>query len=190
MHGTTIALVLLALFTSNDKAAEIEGDLLEQSRTRGKLWFWWQVKLTCIALFFHGLRRHTGMLLLISYAMYWLTLEFNAFVLSKVHTFLWRRLDLNNAQLPIMENAIWSATAFGLGMLAVKLSPKHGGQVTLLAGGLLCGRVWLWDSPEMQVPRLVVFVLLPAILGVLLMKWMELRGAFHASQRNSRSGTL
>src|SRR5688572_23948419 len=102
--NTTFALVCLSLFTDSDRAAEIEGDLLEQSRTRGRVWFWWQVKLTCLALFFYGLRQKGGKLLLISYAVHELALKLDWWVLDRVRFALWRGLDLNRAQLPVMEN--------------------------------------------------------------------------------------
>ena len=174
MHKITFALTLLALFTHPDKAAEIEGDLLEQSRRNGRLWFWLQIKLTCIALFFHTLRTEAGKLLLLSYAAYELVVKLDWWALRPLRFVLWRDLDLDAAQRPVMDNFIYTSVAFGLGMLLVRLSPQHGGQITLLAGGFLLGRIALLEGAWF-VPRLVVFVLLPAILGALLMKWMELR---------------
>ena len=37
------SLALLALFTTPERAASIEGDLLEEARLRGRGWFWSQV---------------------------------------------------------------------------------------------------------------------------------------------------
>ena len=189
---TTFALVCLSLFTDVDRAAEIEGDLLEQVKRRGKFWFWWQVKLTCLALFFYGLRQERGRLLLISYALYELALKLDWWVLWSVRVALWRGLDLTRGQLPVMENCLHTFVAFSLAMLVVRLSPKYGGPSILLAGGFLLGRVVLLaeNDPTHSVIRFLVFILLPAIVGTLLMKWMELRHGFQASQRNSRSGTL
>jgi hypothetical protein len=174
MHNTTFALAVLAMFTTAERAAEIEGDLLEQSRTRGRLWFWWQVKLTCIVLFFYGLRQEAGKLLLISYAVYELVLKLNWLALNPLRFALWRGLDLDNSQLPVMHNFVNSSVAFSLAMLVTRLSPRHGGYITLLAGGFMFGRIVLLDGAPF-VPRFVVFVLLPAISGALLMKWLELR---------------
>jgi hypothetical protein len=185
MHNTTLALVILSLFTTVDKAAEIEGDLLEQAGRHGRLWFWLQIKLTCITLFFHALRMEPGKLLLFGYAVYELVLKLNWWALNPVRRALWRGLDLNRFQLPVMDNAIDTAVAFSLGMLATWLSPRHGSQITFVAAGFMIGRVVLLDSQEYKVPRFIAFALIPAVAGVLLMKWRELRGSgthkLHAS---------
>ena len=46
-----LSLTLLALFTSKERALEIQGDLLEESRERGKGWFYTNVFLTTFALY-------------------------------------------------------------------------------------------------------------------------------------------
>lgn len=174
MHNTTLALVLLSLFTTSDKAAEIEGDLLEQSRRHGRLWFWLQVKLTCVALFFHNVRAEPGKLLLGGFAVYELALKIDWWVLNPVRVALWRGLHLSTPQQSIFENSVHTVAAFILAMLVTRLSPRHGGQITFIAAGFLSGRVLLQDG-WFFVPRLLAFVVIPAVLGVLLMKWMELR---------------
>jgi hypothetical protein len=173
MPDATPALTLLALFTTADKAAEIEGDLLEQAQSRGRLWFWLQVKLTCIALFFHQLRTEPANLLL-GYAAYELVLKLNWWALSPLRFALWRGLDLDRSQLPMLDNSIIFVVALGLGKLVTWLSPKRGGQITLLAAGFVLGRVALLDGIE-ALPRLLVFALLPGVAGMLMMKWMQLR---------------
>lgn len=185
MHNTTLALVLLSLFTDSGKAAEIEGDLLEQARRHGMPWFWLQVMLTCVALFFHNLRTEAAKFLLCGYAIYELVLKLNWWALRPLRYSLWDRLDLETSQLPVMDNCINTAVAFGLGMLLTGLSPKHGSQLTFVAAGFMLGRVVLLDSQEYKVPRFIAFALIPAVTGVLLMKWQQLRGSdphkLHAS---------
>jgi hypothetical protein len=173
MHNTTLALVILSLFSDSDKAAEIEGDLLEQARRHGKLWFWLQVKLTCIALFFHNLRKEPAKFLLCGYAVYELVLKFNWWAVNPVRFALWRGLHLDTSQLPVMDNSINTVVAFGLGMLLTWLSPKHGSQITFVAAGFMLGRIALLDGVA-YLPRLIAFALIPAVAGVLLMKWREL----------------
>lgn len=189
MHNTTFPLVLLSLFTSTDRAAEIEGDLLEQARTRGNLWFCWQLKLTCIALFLHGLRKDAGKLLLVSYAIYELVLKLNWWALMPLRAALRKGLSLEAAHMPLVNNVIAALVAFTLGMLVTRLAPRQGAAMVMLAAGMWLGRLVVLEGPA-EVPRFVVVALLPAICGVLLMKWVEVRGVFQASQRNSRSGTL
>ena len=41
---------LLSLFTAADRAGSIVGDLLEESRSRGRAWFWLQTVRTALAL--------------------------------------------------------------------------------------------------------------------------------------------
>ena len=50
MPDTTRAERLLSLFTSPDRAAGIAGDLTEERRHRGSLWFWLHVVGTTLAL--------------------------------------------------------------------------------------------------------------------------------------------
>jgi hypothetical protein len=174
MHNTTFALVVLSLFTDADKAAEIEGDLLEQARRHGKLWFWLQVKLTCIALLFHSLRAETAKFLLYGYAVYELVLKFNWLVLNPLRASVRRGFHLDAAQFGVVNNLITVQVAFTLGMALVLLSPKHGSKITAVAAGFMIGRVALLDGVS-DIPRLIAFALIPAVAGNLLMKSLELR---------------
>jgi hypothetical protein len=176
MHNTTLALIILSLFADADKAAEIEGDLLEQALRHGKFWFWFHVKLTCITLFFHNLRTETAKLLLCGYAVYELVLKFNWWALNPLRWALWRAFHLETSRLSVMDNFINTVVAFTLGMLLTRLSPKHGSQITFVAAGFMLGRVALLDGVA-ELPRLITFALIPAVAGVLLMKWRELRGS-------------
>jgi hypothetical protein len=175
MHNTTFALTTLALFVTPDKAAEIEGDLLEQARGN-TLWFWFQLKLTCIVLFFHNLRTEPGKLLLCGYAVYELLLKFNWWVLNPVRFELRRGLDLNPVQSAWMDNFITVQVAFMMGMLFTLLSPKHGSQITFVALGFVAGRLVLESSAtDPDLPRFIVFGMIPALAGTMQMKWLELR---------------
>lgn len=51
MYSRTFAFSLLSLFTSRQRAAEIEGDLIEESRYEGIFWFRFHVFATTFALF-------------------------------------------------------------------------------------------------------------------------------------------
>lgn len=51
MHRRTVAHMLLSLFTTDLRAAEIEGDLIEERVSRGDAWFTVHVIGTTIALF-------------------------------------------------------------------------------------------------------------------------------------------
>lgn len=174
MHNVTFALAVLSLFTTTDKAAEIEGDLLEQSLTKGRTWFWWHVKLTCIALFFHGLRQEAGKILLFSYAIYELLVKFSYWVLNPMRRAFARALDMRVSEMAWANLAIDVLFAFMVGMLLARWFPKHGGQVIFIVIGMALGRVaLLMGTPEAVALALAGVV--PALVGALVMKWQELR---------------
>lgn len=174
MHNTTFALTTLALFVTPDKAAEVEGDLLEQARGN-KLWFWYQVKLTCIVLFFHNLRAEPAKVLLCGYAVYELMLKFNWWVLNPVRFGLRRGLDLDWAQFAWVNNLILVQATFVMGMMLTMLSPKHGSQITFIAVGFMAGRIAMLDGMLNPLPQFIVFGMIPAVAGTMLMKGLELR---------------
>lgn len=174
MHDTTFALTVLALFTTAERAAEIEGDLLEQSRIHGRTWFWMQIVLTCIALFFHGLRQGVGGTLLFSYAIYELLFKFGWWVLRPMRWMLARTFELRVPEMQMANMSIDALFGFAIGMLLVRAFPKNDGQILVLVIGLALGRVALLRS----VPEALGIALvgaMPALLGALLMKWRELR---------------
>lgn len=174
MHETTFALVLLSLFTTTDKAAGIEGDLLEQARRHGPLWFWLQVKWTCLMLFFHTLRKDSGMLLLVSYAIYELMLKLNWWGLIPLRAALRKGLSLEAAQMPSINNVITTLVAFTLGMLVTRLAPRHGAALVTLAAGMWLGRLVILEGSD-ELPRFLIAALVPVLCGTLLMKWLEVR---------------
>lgn len=51
MPNRSTAHILLSLFTTQQRAAEIEGDLLEESSSRGRTWFAYHVAGVTLALF-------------------------------------------------------------------------------------------------------------------------------------------
>jgi hypothetical protein len=57
MHNRSLALLLLSLFTTRQRAAAIEGDLIEESEHRGSRWFAMHVVGTTLALFRESVRR-------------------------------------------------------------------------------------------------------------------------------------
>lgn len=57
MHKRSLAFMLLSLFTTRQRAAAIEGDLIEESEHRGGRWFATHVIGTTLALFRESVRR-------------------------------------------------------------------------------------------------------------------------------------
>lgn len=54
MLKLSVSATLLTLFTSPAHAQSIEGDLLEEARSRGRLWFWSHLLRTTLALWWKG----------------------------------------------------------------------------------------------------------------------------------------
>jgi hypothetical protein len=54
MSNSSLSFTLLILFTSPERALSIQGDLTEEARTRGRIWFWSQVIRTTGALWWRG----------------------------------------------------------------------------------------------------------------------------------------
>ena len=176
MHNMTLALVCLSLFTEAGKAAEIEGDLLEQAQRHGRLWFWWQVKLTCIALFFHGLRTEGGKLLLYGYATYELGLKLRWWVVLPMSADIRRGFALN-ASFESVFTVLLMAFAFALGMLVMRLCTRRAGSVLMIAFGMMFGRMVVLQNADAAGVLLLGFAFVQTMLGALLMKWIELRHA-------------
>jgi hypothetical protein len=57
MRSGTFAFTLLSLFTTEQRAAEIEGDLIEESAYRSRSWFTFHVICTALALFKESYRQ-------------------------------------------------------------------------------------------------------------------------------------
>ena len=54
MSKLSLPAFLLTLFTSPEHGQAIEGDLLEEARSRGRIWFWSQLVRTTLALWWKG----------------------------------------------------------------------------------------------------------------------------------------
>lgn len=173
MADPTLTQTTLALFTTAEKAEEIEGDLIEQAATRGRWWYLLQVKLTAAALFFHGLFREPGKHLLLGYAVYELMLKVNWWLLRPIRLFL--NFELGWVEWQWQINGVLNAcTAFAVGMLLVRLFPRAGAQIAFIATALMLARVSILQSAQ-YAAEIAVFALLPLTLGLLAMKWLELR---------------
>jgi hypothetical protein len=54
MPKLSLSAALLTLFTSPEHGESIEGDLLEEARSRGRIWFWSHLVRTTLALWWKG----------------------------------------------------------------------------------------------------------------------------------------
>ncbi len=107
MHKRSVPLIFLALFTSAERAAEIEGDLLEQRRVNGMLWFVAHVILTAFALFRQTLIQQPLLVLLPGYAVYELVVKLHLWAIQPTLIYLRYDLDYSSEPLLIVARAIW-----------------------------------------------------------------------------------
>ena len=56
MSKLSLSATLLTLFTSAEHGQSIEADLLEEARSRGRIWFWSHLVRTTLALWWQGFR--------------------------------------------------------------------------------------------------------------------------------------
>jgi hypothetical protein len=54
MSKLSLSAMLLTLFTSPEHAQSIDGDLMEEARSRGRIWFWLHLVRTALALWWKG----------------------------------------------------------------------------------------------------------------------------------------
>lgn len=176
MADPTLTQTTLALFTSAEKAEEIEGDLIEQAATHGRWWYLLQIKLTAVALFFHTLFQEPGKHLLLGYAVYELLLKVNWWLLEPMRWFLIYKRDWTGWPLPL-DSMFNACAGFIVGMVLVRLFPKAGATIGLISMALVLARVFLLQG-QTQFVMVVIFALIPLVflvLGLLTMKWLELR---------------
>jgi hypothetical protein len=175
MHKPSVPLIFLALFTSAERAAEIEGDLLEQRRVNGSLWFVTHMVLTAFALFRQTLMQQPLLVLLPGYAVYELLVKWHLWAIRPALIHLRYELDYPLEPL-IASRSIWIVTGYLLGFMLVRYLPKTGIHTAIVAVTLGMARALLLN--EVSSVSVLVFLVVPVLLG-----------AFHAGNRNlSRHG--
>jgi hypothetical protein len=171
MHKPSFALVFLALFANVEKAAEIEGDLLEQVRVHGRLWFVTQIILTSFALFRQTLLQQPLLVLLTAYGVYELVVKLYLWVIRPFRYYLQGDLDYST-QLAVFSTRCMSITSgYLIGMTLVRFLPKTGMPIAIGAAGLVMARVLLLQ--EVTSTSALLFFVVPVLLGGL-----------HAKSRN------
>jgi hypothetical protein len=160
MHKPSFAQLLLALATSIDRAREIEGDLIEQSKDRRT--FTWSVLFTTGALLRRSLLRDALPIGLLAYAVYELAIKLNWWFIRPVRFSLGHEWLLSAPQTMMITFAIWALLAVGIGSALVRGLPAWGFKVAVLAVGLIVTRLIVLDSP-FGVAQVLVFGALPLL---------------------------
>lgn len=166
MRKLTLSLVFLSLFTNVEKAAEIEGDLIEESQAQGKLWFILHVLLTSFSLLKQSFMKNPIPALLLAYAIYELVFKIVYWLMIP----LWRYLvyEINLSRVSVMLGLYLSMMIFIylVGSALVRFFPKNGTQIALLSVLLILFRGIALQ--EFNYGGVALFVLFPILLGCIL----------------------
>ena len=149
-----IAQRLLCLYTAPERAEAIVGDLLEQSRTRGRGWFWLQSVGTALSLCFKSVRTAPGRSLSVGAAAFVLWL--GIYVALAVGTGLLRYFDPSaaaslDASLSLAPPGFWLriltvvvGTNFLAGLLITRFASTRTltGSTPLVVIWLACWLAW------------------------------------------------
>lgn len=187
MHKLTFTFTVLCLFTSADRAAEIEGDLLEQAQQHGALWYCVQVIATCFALFAQALRAEPVVQLLMGYAVYELAVNLNWWMLRPLRFMLGTTLKAPGAEMLLLNGSVNALFALLLSMTAGKMAPRRATQIVIIASALMLARLTLLRGTEFALLT-AAFTLVPAFVGLMVMKTLELRKT-QAPREGMRQGT-
>jgi hypothetical protein len=140
----SIAYRLLCLFTSSDRAESIEGDLIEQRRTHGSMWFFVNVVTTTFALW----RQVVELEFLRTMALGVLTVAFSVLMCSAIG------LVYVEFEVPSVVTLLLIATfAFLLGAGLVRVAPVIGVAAATAASFVLV-LLFLYAQIDEQAARL------------------------------------
>lgn len=188
MPELTFASALFSLFVPRDRAEEIEGDLIEYSRTRGAAWRGFHVMLIAIRLLVRSISKAPLLILMLglagSIALYLGVLGGELLVVSPVGKYLSIEAGLATTPLNIVVLSLSAAPlAFGAGYLLLRLAPLRGAPAGVVALALFGGflttlQIYLYP-PELLGPTLLkaAFCSIPLLLGIVAAHRRVLRGA-------------
>jgi hypothetical protein len=126
---------LLTLFTTPEKAEEIEGDLIEQAPAHGRMWLRVQLVQTWLALAFAAFRQEPGYTILLSFATYQLIHPIHSFFLYPVRLYVLHDTYLSMAVLMWVTYACFALAYYCIGAALVYFLPKFAVRASL--GGSL-----------------------------------------------------
>jgi len=174
MPEPSLSFSLLSLFTTPEKAMEIEGDLIEQAGTRGPFWFGCQVALTSLALFRASMLRNFFVLALMSYAAYELCTKAYFYGIRPLRWYLRSDIGLAYATVTWLTYLLVAMLALTVGGCLVRWVPKLGAQVAIGAVALVFLRLAVLQE-GIPIPQLALCAAVPMLAGALLMNRLRLR---------------
>jgi hypothetical protein len=160
MRHPSLAFTLLSMFTTTEKASEIEGDLIEQSHIHGKSWMRRQVPLVVLALFGQAISRSCASIVLLSVPAF--AAIFSSVMLSEwlyrgpIGPYLTEQLafSLTAAKLAVLALTVFPAT-YLIGAVLVLAAPALGTRVAaataVVFSVFVTGMHLYLDSPSLIV---------------------------------------
>ncbi len=178
MHKPSLALSMLSLFASPEKAAEIEGDLIEQSHSRGRAWMALHVSLTTLALFRAAALRNFFLVVLMSYGTYELMAKAFFWGIRPLQVFLLFELAVPGSLVRPLIYLLASLTGLVAGAALVRFLPRAGSQVAIGTIGFFLLRLAILQE-GFSVFQLSLYVATPMLLGMFVVnRWALARQAF------------
>jgi hypothetical protein len=173
MPKPSFSLSILSLFTTPERAAEIEGDLIEQAHSQGSGWFTYHVVITALSLFRAVVAKNVLLISLLSYASYELCAKVFFLGIRPLRWYLEFEIAFPRTATTSLTYALVVVFMFVVGNGLVRLLPAHGGPVALGTAALFYLRLAVLQEGY-SVTQATLCVAAPIILGCLLANWLRL----------------
>jgi len=173
MPKPTLPLITLSFFTTPQKAAEIEGDLVEQAYQERKLWFAYQVALTALFLFRSALIRNFFAVALMSYATYEFCTKAYFRGIRPLRWYVEFELGVPSSYSLLLTYALVILVTFLAGWVLLRLLRNLGSQVLIGVITLLFLRLAVLQEGFTLV-QLSFCVAVPMLAGAILANWINL----------------
>jgi hypothetical protein len=167
VHRPTLAATLLSLGASYEEASAIEGDLIEEARTRGRMWFWWQTAMVSLSLVQRTLFHAPAQTLLLGYAVYELAVKLQWWGILPVRRMLRFEQGWSDMQVMVATLSLWMLAGAAIGAMLMRLLPASGLRVAVIAIVLVQLRMLLLDS-QLSAGLVLAFGAVPLLCGCLL----------------------
>lgn len=176
--GITKALLLLSLFTSVERAREIEGDLIEEEGSKGHLHYGFQVVTTTLALMRRSIATEFPLVVLLGFAGYQLALRYDAELIMPIREFLWLRLEYGGLLVWAVTYLSWFLSTFLYGLLLALLLGALGPRAALATAAALLVKLSLLNifvSWPIAVLQALTYVVLPLLFGAIGARYIHLK---------------
>lgn len=176
MPKPSLALSMLSLFTTTDRATEIEGDLIEQAHSHGSIWFARHVVLTTLSLLVAAVIQNFVFVSLLSYAAYELSAKLFFWVIRPLRWYVEFELGIPRAPTIAFTYSVVVLFTFVVGSSLVRFLPTLGAQAAIGAIAFFLLRLAVLQEGY-TVVQLVLGVAAPMLAGSIWANWLSLKRA-------------